>query len=386
MKAFITLFIQFFSLGCTSFGGPAAHLGYFRTVFVEKKKWLEEAEYAQLIALSQFLPGPGSSQVGFAIGMKRLGILGGITAFIGFTLPSFILMTALAIGLVHIKDASWLDAFIHSFKLLAVVVVLDAVLSMGKSFCQNKTTQAIAFLTCFILLISPIPFSQIICLVLAAIAGSLLLSNNMTAHTHDISSNTKHHKTLLLGFAFTILFVLCLLGLTPFNSIFEETLVAGSLVFGGGHVVLPLLNEHFSPLIGEQAFITGYAAAQAIPGPMFTFATYIGALSHEQPIIGAALATLGIFLPGFILLIIFQRHWQSLADKPKVAAMIHGVNASVVGLLAATLYNPIFTNSVLSVIDMSAVVIGVLVLRVLKWSIFKLIALAFGFGLLQIVI
>lgn len=385
MKAFFTLFVQFFTLGCTSFGGPAAHLGYFRTVFVEKKKWLDESEYAQLIALSQFLPGPGSSQVGFAIGMKRLGLLGGITAFIGFTLPSFILMTALAIGLVHLQDATWLDAFIHSFKLLAVVVVLDAVLSMGKSFCQEKVTQIIAFLTCFILLISPFPFSQIICLIIAAIAGIALLSKNQNSALTE-NNPIKQPSSLLLALLFVGLFVLCLLKITPFNSIFEETFVAGSLVFGGGHVVLPLLSEHFSPLIGEQAFITGYAAAQAIPGPMFTFATYLGALSHEQPIIGATLATLGIFLPGFILLVIFQRHWQALAEKPKISAMIQGVNASVVGLLAATLYSPIFTSSVVDVFDMGAVVMGVLVIRVLKWSIFRLITMAIALSVLQIVI
>lgn len=382
MKQLLALFSQFFLLGCTSFGGPAAHLGYFRTVFVEKKKWLDESEYAQLIALSQFLPGPGSSQVGFAIGMKRSGIIGGITAFLGFTLPSFILMTALAMGLVHVQNATWLDAFIHSFKLLAVVVVLDAVLSMGKSFCQETKTQLFAFITCIILLMSPLPFSQIICLGAAAIIGSIILKGD----NHSKVLSYKPSKTsLILGATFIGLFLLCLFQLTPLSTIFEETFIAGSLVFGGGHVVLPLLSEYFNPLVGEQGFITGYAAAQAIPGPMFTFATYLGALSHEQPIVGAAIATLGIFLPGFMLLVLFQTHWQQLADHPKVSGMIKGVNASVVGLLAATLYQPIFTSSVFTAADMSYVVAGVLVLRVLKWSIFRLIALAVLLSVIKIV-
>ncbi|GAA6133247.1 chromate efflux transporter [Oceaniserpentilla sp. 4NH20-0058] len=354
-------------------------------MFVEKRKWIKEDEYAQLIALSQFLPGPGSSQVGFAIGMKKMGVLGGITAFIGFTLPSFALMAALAAGYVHLQEASWLDTIIHSLKLLAVIVVLDATLSMSKSFCKEKYTQIIALLTCAVLIISPIPFSQIYCLIAAAAIGSWLLKNDLSSESTTPPQKISIHNLTLL-FGFVILFTLCLFQYTPFNEVFEETFVAGSLVFGGGHVVLPLLSDFFNPLIGEQSFITGYAAAQAIPGPMFTFATYLGALSHENPLIGASLATLGIFLPGFILLIIFEKHWQQLAQRPKVSGMVKGVNAAVVGLLAATLYNPIFSSSVISSVDMACVVIGILLLRVLNWSIFRLISLALVLSLLQIVI
>lgn len=375
MKAAFSLFIQFFILGCTSFGGPAAHLGYFRKTFVEDKRWLTDEHYGQLVALSQFLPGPGSSQVGFAIGLHRLGLLGGILAFCAFTLPSFLLMLFFALGLSQLTGSALSDNLIHSLKLLAVIVVFDATLSMGKNFCQNKSTQVIAVLTACFILLSPMAFSQIICILIAAIAGSFLLKEETQHQSNPNPIQTTAWQLYGQPILFGFLFVLCLFGLTPLGDIFNDSFIAGSLVFGGGHVVLPLLQEYFSQSVGQQSFISGYAAAQAIPGPMFTFATYLGALSHETPIIGALLATTGIFLPGFLLVLMFHRHWQNLAKKPKVSAMVKGINASVVGLLAATLYDPIFTSSVTQHLDLVMIAVGFLLLRVFNLSILKLISL-----------
>lgn len=364
MKKAALLFFQFLALGLTSFGGPAAHLGYFRTVFVEEKKWLSESEYSQLIALSQFLPGPGSSQVGFAIGLKRMGLLGGCLAFIGFTLPSFAIMLALAAGLTQATENVYLESLIHIFKLLAVVVVLDAILTMGKNFCFNTSTKVIGFATCCAIWLLPIPFIQLACIAAAAAFGTVKLSSvNTDSATPSILHSLKPNLSSVI---FICIFIVCLFQLLPLGALFSETFIAGSLVFGGGHVVLPLLQDYFSASVGQTQFITGYAAAQAIPGPMFAFATYLGALSHESLIIGSILATLGIFLPGFLLILAFQENWNQLANHPRVSGLIKGVNASVVGLLAATLYTPIFVSSVLTPTDMVIATLGFLLLRVIK--------------------
>ncbi|MFT7109045.1 MAG: chromate transporter [Psychrobacter glaciei] len=376
MSKAILLFLQFLALGFTSFGGPAAHLGYFRTVFVEQKKWLTESEYSQLIALSQFLPGPGSSQVGFAIGLKRMGLLGGILAFIGFTLPSFIAMVALASGLIHLSGNAYLDSFIHIFKLLAVIVVLDAVLTMSKSFCSTNTTKIIAVLTACIIWLSPLPFIQVACLAGAGMFGLWKLRSTDFDDSNKqpvIKTSLKPNLSTLI---FIALFVVCIFNILPFGQLFSQTFVAGSLVFGGGHVVLPLLQESFAQSVGQSEFITGYAAAQAIPGPMFAFASYLGALSHETAILGGLIATAGIFLPGFLLILAFQKNWSELSKRPNVSGVINGVNASVVGLLAATLYTPIYVTSVMAPTDMAIVSVGFLLLRFVKLSILKLILVA----------
>lgn len=369
MKNAFSLFFQFFTLGLTSFGGPAAHLGYFRTVFVEQKQWLNDSEYSQLIALSQFLPGPGSSQVGFAIGLKRMGLLGGILAFVGFTLPSFAIMVALASGLTQLTGNAYLDSLIHIFKLLAVIVVLDAILTMGKNFCANNTTKAIAVLTCCAIWVIPMPFIQIACLVMAGAFGLWKLQSNQA----DEPAKNTGFKLNISSFVFIAIFVACLFNLLPLGELFSETFVAGSLVFGGGHVVLPLLQEHFASSIGQESFITGYAAAQAIPGPMFAFASYLGALSHESLMIGACIATAGIFLPGFLLVLAFEKNWNQLANRPRISGLIGGINASVVGLLAATLYTPIFVSSVFEPMDMVIAALGFLLLRFIKLPIIHII-------------
>ena len=372
MKAAFSLFIQFFMLGCTSFGGPAAHLGYFRTVFVEQRKWLTDNEYSQLIALSQFLPGPGSSQVGFAIGLKKMGLLGGVLAFIGFTLPSFIIMLAVALGLSEFTNAPFAIELILVLKIFAVFVVLDAVLGMAKNFCHNTATILLATLTACAIWLIPNPFIQIACLIIAAIYGSIALKNDA------IENNNQTPVTWWPLALFGGVFVLILSGVLPLPELFEQTFIAGSLVFGGGHVVLPLLQDYFASTIGDSAFITGYAAAQAIPGPMFTFATYLGALAHPQAWLGALIATAGIFLPGFILILALHKQWQTVAEKPKVAGLINGVNAAVVGLLFATLYDPIFTSAIHSKNDLALATIGFVLLRFMKLPILWILLLAVG--------
>lgn len=370
MKAALSLFIQFFMLGCTSFGGPAAHLGYFRTVFVGQRKWLTDTEYSQLIALSQFLPGPGSSQVGFAIGLKKMGLVGGILAFIGFTLPSFVIMLAMALGLSEFTNAPFAVELIAVLKIFAVFVVLDAVLGMAKNFCNSTSTVILATLTACAIWLIPNPFIQIACLAIAAIYGSVALQKD------NIDNNRTINVTWWPLALFVCVFVLIISGVLPLPELFEQTFIAGSLVFGGGHVVLPLLQDYFAASIGESAFITGYAAAQAIPGPMFTFATYLGALSHPQAWLGALIATAGIFLPGFILILALHKHWQVIAQKPKVAGLVTGVNAAVVGLLFATLYDPIFTSAIHHKEDLALATIGFVLLRFVKLPILWILLLA----------
>jgi chromate transporter len=371
MKSAISLFTQFFILGCTSFGGPAAHLGYFRTVFVEQRKWLSDSEYSQLIALSQFLPGPGSSQVGFAIGLKKMGLLGGILAFIGFTLPSFIIMLVIALGLSEFTNTPFAIELISVLKIFAVFVVLDAVLGMAKNFCNTTTTIMLATLTACAIWLVPNPFIQILCLIIAAAYGSMALKQD-TTNTTSNDTNISWWPLIL----FISLFVLILSGVLPLPELFEQTFIAGSLVFGGGHVVLPLLQDYFAASVGDNAFITGYAAAQAVPGPMFTFATYLGALSHPQAWLGALIATAGIFLPGFILILALHQHWKVIAQKPKVAGLITGVNAAVVGLLFATLYDPIFTSAIHGKEDMALAAVGFVLLRFVKLPILWILLLA----------
>ncbi|MFY0639586.1 MAG: chromate efflux transporter [Bermanella sp.] len=373
MKAALSLFIQFFMLGCTSFGGPAAHLGYFRTVFVEQRKWLSDNEYSQLIALSQFLPGPGSSQVGFAIGLKKMGLLGGVLAFIGFTLPSFIIMLAIALGLSQFTQAPFAIELISVLKIFAVFVVLDAVLGMAKNFCHNTSTIILATLTACAIWLIPNPFVQIVCLLAAAVYGSVALKQEPKPDSQPKGSMTWWPLVIFIG-----VFALILSGLLPLHELFEQTFIAGSLVFGGGHVVLPLLQDYFAANIGDNAFITGYAAAQAVPGPMFTFATYLGALSHPQAWLGALIATAGIFLPGFILILALHKQWQKLASKPNVAGLISGINAAVVGLLFATLYDPIFTSAIDGKEDLALAVIGFVLLRFIKLPILWILLLAVG--------
>lgn len=369
----LSVFKIFFALGWVSFGGPAAHIGYFRTTFVEKRRWLSDEEYAQLVALSQFLPGPGSSQVGFAIGYKHAGLPGAIAAFIGFTLPSILLMLALASLSTALTDNSYFQSVIHGLKLLAVVVVADAAWGMYKNFCQNRLTAGLCIFAAVMLLILPNLWTQIAVLLIAALMGQALLKQ---PNTKAPEQSTARHLSYfpLVGFALLLFGLPVLAGLAPQLALFSDFYQAGSLVFGGGHVVLPLLQNLVGDQLSSDAFLTGYAAAQAVPGPMFTFATYIGySLLPDMPLLGALLATLAVFLPGFLLLLGVLNGWQTLAAQPRLAGAISGVNAAVVGLLLSALYQPVFSSAVQGPVDMALIFIGAFLLRVVNVPIIVLV-------------
>ncbi|MDP5253088.1 MULTISPECIES: chromate efflux transporter [unclassified Vibrio] len=374
-----SIFKVFFGLGCYSFGGPAAHIGYFRNQFVIQRQWLSEEEFAQLVALSQFLPGPGSSQVGFALGYKQGGLPGAISAFLGFTLPSIFAMMALALVGNQLTEHSAYQGFVHGLKLLAVVVVADATWGMYKNFCQHKVTQLLAGITAVCLLIAPSLWLQLVLILLAGLVGSTWLARSAAPS----SSSVFRPNLWPIALFFIVLLSMPWLGeVFSLASLFNDFYQAGTLVFGGGHVVLPLLQT----LVGEQLtsdqFLAGYAAAQAVPGPMFTFATFLGYFLYPQPIVGAIVATIAIFAPGFLLLLGVIKHWQVLANQPRIAGALKGVNASVVGLLAAALYQPVMSSAVVNASDMALVVAGFIALKTLKLPIIALIGLFAGLGIL----
>ncbi|WP_429192044.1 chromate efflux transporter [Aeromonas veronii] len=371
------VFIQFLWLGCISFGGPAAHIGYFQRTFVQRLGWLTQAEFARLLALCQLLPGPASSQLGFAIGRHRAGLGGALSAFLGFTLPSFLLLLVAAIGIGQLGSNLWLDAALHGLKLLALIVVADAVLNMSRQFCATGMTQGIMVVTAAALWWQPGLLTQLLMLAGAALicarsqrgAGSVPAS----AELPSAASSQPHWPTLLL---FGILFIgLPLLG-SPLGQLVADFYRAGSLVFGGGHVVLPLLQESVGHTLNEQQFLTGYSLAQLVPGPMFTLATYLGAqLQPEMPLIGALLATLALFVPGFLLLWAVGPCWQQWLARPRLAGAVTGINAAVVGLLLAALYQPVWQSAVLAPIDLALAAIGFYLLRVVKLPIPAIAAL-----------
>lgn len=374
----LSIFKTFFWLGWISFGGPAAHIGYFRNTFVEKLKWLDDKEYAQIVALSQFLPGPGSSQVGFALGYKRGGLPGACMAFLGFTLPSVLIMLALAVLSSQLTETSLFQNIVHGLKLLAVVVVADATWGMYKNFCKEKLSVSLCLLTATSLLVLPGIATQMLVLVIAALIGMKYLGNQ------EQVPHTRFEPSIFP----LALFVVLIVGLpfvassVPALGLFNDFFQAGSLVFGGGHVVLPLLQNIVGDQLSQDAFLTGYAAAQAVPGPMFTFATYIGyELLPEAPIAGALIATMGVFLPGFLLLLGVLKNWQSLAKMPKVSGAVNGVNAAVVGLLVAALYQPVFTSAVMSPIDISFVLVGFYLLKQLKLPIIWMVVFFMAAGI-----
>ncbi|EIV1773959.1 chromate efflux transporter [Vibrio vulnificus] len=366
----LQIFKTFFWLGWISFGGPAAHIGYFRHTFVEKLKWISDEEYAQLVALSQFLPGPGSSQVGFGLGYKKGGLPGACAAFLGFTLPSVVIMLLLALVSSQVTDTALFQNVVHGLKLLAVVVVADAAWGMYKNFCKTTLTVGISVATAVALLVFSGIATQMVVLIIAALIGVIALKGENKATEHSF----KPSLTPLLTFAALLLLLPLLATAQPLVQLFNEFYQAGSLVFGGGHVVLPLLQNIVGEQISQDAFLTGYAAAQAVPGPMFTFATYIGYVLHpSSPILGAVVATLAVFLPGFLLMLGVLKNWQLLAANPRVSGALQGVNASVVGLLVAALYQPVFTSAVSSGLDVGLILIGFYLQKQIKVPILALV-------------
>lgn len=373
----LEVFWRFFILGWISFGGPMAHIGYFRKTFVEQLQWLDDSHYSRLVALSQFLPGPGSSQVGFAIGLRHAGIWGGWAAFLGFTLPSFLLLYFVAVFQPETGEGMY-AGIVQGLKLLAVVVVADAVLGMFSHFCRDKFTISVAVLTAVSLWLMPDILTQLVVLLMAALLGRFFYHSDIKASPEpDIKDQSTYKLPLII---FTLLLLVALaqsIGLEFSNSylvIFNDFFQAGSLVFGGGHVVLPLLQEILSSKISLDDFLTGYAMAQAVPGPMFTFASFLGAvLVPQSPFVGAVIATAGIFLPGLLLILALQNVWNKWADNISLANSVALINAAVVGLLIAAFYQPVFMSSIHSPFDLAFALIGLTLLRVFKLPVLVLV-------------
>ncbi|MBY0121372.1 chromate efflux transporter [Bacillus sp. S/N-304-OC-R1] len=337
-------------LGLTSFGGPVAHLGYFHNEYVKRRKWMDEKSYADLVALCQFLPGPASSQVGIGIGVARGGLIGGILAFIGFTMPSvfaLILFASLLTNL-HIETAAW----IHGLKIVAVAVVAHAILGMAGKLAPDLKRKAIVLLAIIAGLVWQTAITQIAIILISGLLGYIFYRN-----TNETVQDSIHFPiSKRFAFCCLILFFLLLGGLPLLReliqlhwiALFDSFYRSGSLVFGGGHVVLPLLEREFVPsgLLSGEAFLAGYGATQAVPGPLFTFAAYIGAVINGWQ--GGLLATLAIFLPAFLLILGTLPFWNELRANQKVNGALMGINAAVVGILITAFYQPIWTSSILT--------------------------------------
>lgn len=349
MKNYLEIFIVAFRLGLTSFGGPTAHLGYFQKEYVQKRKWLTSEQYADLVALSQFLPGPASSQVGMGIGLLRGGLLGSILAFIGFTLPSVIILLSFALFLTgNSFDTSW----IQGLKLVAVAIVAQAIVDMSKKLLPTTKHLVVAILALSILLIFQASWLQVAIILGAALLGQLIFTGGQSTQQSFKLSKRLGALCLVIFFALLI-FLPVLAPLHPLLTLVEKFYTAGAFVFGGGHVVLPLLETQFvaTNLVSANDFLAGYGLTQAVPGPLFTFASYLGALTNG--LWGGIIATLAIFLPAFLLIIGALPFWQVLSAQPKLRGAVSSMNAAVVGILAATFVSPILTQSIGSIKDVS---------------------------------
>ncbi|MEH6888995.1 chromate transporter [Bacillus sp. JJ864] len=351
LQILIEIFLVSTKLGLTSFGGPVAHLGYFHNEYVQKRKWMDERSYADFVALCQFLPGPASSQVGIGIGLSRGGILGAIVSWLGFTLPSVLTLVLFASLLqqIDIANAGW----IHGLKLVAVAIVAHALWGMAQKLTPDRGRATIAVIAAATVLLFQTAWVQIIVILFAGIIGRLLYrEHTITAETEISIPISRKVAALCLSLFFLLLILLPIL--RPFShwiSMFDSFYRSGSLVFGGGHVVLPLLENEFvsNGYITKEQFLAGYGMTQAVPGPLFTFAAYIGAIMDGTA--GATIATISIFLPAFLLVVGVLPFWDALRRKPYVQGAMFGINAAVVGILLAAFYHPIWTSSVMQPAD-----------------------------------
>ncbi|MCU0266347.1 MAG: chromate efflux transporter [Actinomycetia bacterium] len=339
-------------LGLTSFGGPIAHIGYFRAEYVQRRRWLDDAAFAELVAVAQFLPGPASSQVGMAVGYTRAGLPGALAGWAGFTLPSALAMAAFGVvaATQDLADQPWLAAL----KLVAVAVVLDAVIGMAQRLTATLATAAIAVVTAVALLLLPTSgLLQVGCLLVAAAVGLVLFRRTALASGGPLPLRIGRRTGVVCLTALSALFLLLpvLEATGVLGDLAAGVYRAGGLVFGGGHVVLPLLETETVPdLVSETEFLAGYGLAQALPGPLFTFATYLGQVAAGLP--GALVATVFVFLPGLLVLLGVLPFWQAIRGSARVQAALVGVNAAVVGLLGAALVDPIVAESVSSAADL----------------------------------
>ncbi len=364
------VFLTFLKLGLTSFGGPAAHIGFYRLEFVEKRHWLSESQFAQLLAICQSLPGPASSQFGFSVGLMQAGWKGAVAAFVAFTLPSALLLFGFAALLPYLSGHAGAAA-IHGLKLVALVFVAQAVFGMSRQLCPDRTRRTLAVAAAVAVLLAGHAHVQLLVIALGAIAGSWLCpaANGTTSDMLRPGYGKKTGVASLLVFAALLTGVLALpSGDQSIATVFGAFFRAGALVFGGGHVVLPLLEETVvTPgWVSPEVFLAGYGAAQAIPGPLFSVAGYLGAQlsGGHGGASGSVLALVAIFLPGFLLVTGVLPLWQSIASHPAATRAIAGANAAVVGLLAAALYDPVFTAAVTDSADLAIALVGLVLLAV----------------------
>jgi chromate transporter len=381
------VFRVFLKLGVTSFGGPIAHLGYFRNEFVERRKWIDEAAYADLVALCQFLPGPASSQVGFSLGILRgNGLLGGLAAWFAFTMPSALILFAFAMGATAFNGPV-AEGFLHGLKLVAVAVVAQAIWGMARTLVPDRARAGIAFAAVAIVVLFVGSFGQIAAIALGACAGLWLCRGEAA----PVSGHLNFPVTRRGGVIALVLFAVLLLippalatatGSQAF-ALFNAFYRSGALVFGGGHVVLPLLQAQVvTPgWVSNETFLAGYGLAQAVPGPLFTFAAYLGAVMGPPPngMAGATIALVALLLPGMLLVYGMLPFWDALRTRPAAQAAMRGTNAAVVGILGAALYSPVWTSAVLTPRDFALALGGFLLLTVWKmppWIVVVLLAAA----------
>ena len=389
-KRLTEVFISFLLLGFTSFGGPAAHLGYFNQTFIQRKKWATEAQYAQWVALSQIVPGPGSSQVGFALGYHRAGLLGAVAAFVAFTLPSFVVMVLLAQFGNHWQGNVFFDGAVHALKLLAVAVVADACVSMWRSFCHSKVMAWLAVFSAVFIVLSPSGFASLTVLLVAVCFGFLARPPMIPTASEPLP---KVRFAACFFFIAVAVFFASFLFSGGLFGVFADFYRAGALVFGGGHVVLPMLSafvmtpesfvEPASAAINESNLLLGYAAAQAVPGPMFTMASFLGAEltpAGSNVWLWAGVATIAVFLSGLLLMLCAQGAWQRLSHYDRFRSAVASLNAAVVGILLAALYYPIGVSSLLGWLDLVIVVLGFAWLTYKRPSIFVLILVFIAVG------
>lgn len=380
-----TVFLAFLRLGLTSFGGPVAHLGYFRAEFVERRHWLDEAQYADIVALSQMLPGPASSKVGIMLGVLRAGLPGALAAWLGFTMPSALALIAFGYGVSALGDLAG-AAWLHGLKIVAVAVVAQAVWGMARTLCPDRERLAIAGAATVLVLAAPSTLSQVGAIVLGGLIGWRLLPGETIALNPLPVRLARGWSIAAIVLFFALLVVLPLAAASTGDhlvALVDAFYRSGALVFGGGHVVLPLLQAAtVQPgWVGNDAFLAGYGAAQAVPGPLFTFSAYLGTVMGPPPHgwTGGLLCLAAIFLPAFFLAIGPLPFWNWLRTHPAMRSVLKGVNAAVVGLLLAALYNPVWTSAIHGAADFATAVVAVLLLgpwKVPPWLVVILGAVA----------
>ena len=354
------VFLIFLKLGLTSFGGPVAHLGYFREEFVSKRRWMSDVQYADLVALCQFLPGPASSQVGMAIGLSQAGYKGAFSAWLGFTLPSAIFLIVFALGVAQYSDIAT-SGILHGLKIAAVAIVAQAIWGMAKNLCPDKARITIMVITtCFVLAV-PSAIGQVLAIIISGFVGWKLFQPNLDGayQVLNVPISKKSGGIWLLMFFVLLIILPMIVWIWPNTTaiMFDDFYRAGALVFGGGHVVLPLLQAEVveTGRVSNDLFLAGYGATQIVPGPLFTFAAFLGASMNEFPNgwVGGMIALVAIFLPSFLLVVGALPFWESLRHHTQTKAALMGINAAVVGLLLAAFYQPIWINTILNTTDFS---------------------------------